>query len=252
MRYHRSGTRLRHNAQCARYPEVVENPSFQRARSPENKRQRATALVDAARSLALEVGAASVTLTAVADRAGVHHSAMRRYFSSHKEILLQLAAEGWTQWSDTVADTLRDRAPAPPAAVAEAMANALAADPLFCDLLANVPLHLEHDVDVEHVAEFKGVSRSAVTALVTTIRNALPGLTQTAALDLVTSANATAATLWQVAHPPEALAEVYRSDPDISPAWAMDFLPTLTRLLTATCIGLLAAETTADPGEPER
>jgi hypothetical protein len=53
-----------------------------------------------------------VTSTAVADRAGVHHSAVRRYLS--------------------------------PARVVETLANGLAADPLFCDLLTNV--HLEHEV----------------------------------------------------------------------------------------------------------
>lgn len=56
------------------------------------------ALVEAARSLALDSGVASVTLTDVASRAGVHHSAVLRYFTSHKEMLLQLAAEGWVQW----------------------------------------------------------------------------------------------------------------------------------------------------------
>jgi len=44
------------------------------------KRQPAAALVEAARSLALETGVAWVTLTAVANRAGVHYSAVRRHF----------------------------------------------------------------------------------------------------------------------------------------------------------------------------
>lgn len=41
------------------------------------KRQSAAAIVEAARSLALETGVASVTLTGVANRAGVHYSAVR-------------------------------------------------------------------------------------------------------------------------------------------------------------------------------
>ena len=68
--------------------------------------QRAAALVEAARSLALESGVASVTLTDVASRAGVHYSAVRRYFTSHKEVLLNLAAEGWARFSDTVCASL--------------------------------------------------------------------------------------------------------------------------------------------------
>jgi hypothetical protein len=59
----------------------------------------------------------------------------------------------------------------------------------------------------------------------------------------VTAANTLAATLWQVAHPPQALARAYTKDHTIAPTWALDFVPTLTRLLTATCFGLLAQPT---------
>ena len=46
-----------------RYPPAVTQLTFQRART-EHKRQRAAAIVEAARSLALEAGVASVTLAA--------------------------------------------------------------------------------------------------------------------------------------------------------------------------------------------
>ena len=136
--------------------------TFQRARTEDKKRQRATALIEAARSLALESGVASVTLTDVASRAGVHHSAVRRYFTSHKEVLLHLAAEGWGRFSDTVCESLREPGPTSPARVAEALANGLAADPLFCDLLANLHIHLEHEVELERVLGFKQISTAAV------------------------------------------------------------------------------------------
>lgn len=226
----------------------VTNLSFRRARSAGNKRQRTSDLVEAARSLALETGVASVTLTAIADRAGVHHSAMRRYFPSHKDVLLHLAAEGWTRWAATVCGMLRDRAPATASTVAEVLAGGLDADPLFCDLLANVPLHLEHDVAVERVAEFKRISHAAVMSMADAIGNALPGLRPGGALDIITAANGLAATLWQVAHPPEALARAYDQDRAIAPSWALDFAPTLTRLLTATCIGLLTETTESEAG----
>ena len=150
--------------------------SFQRARSDDKKRQRAAALVEAARSLALESGVASVTLTDVASRAGVHYSAVRRYFTSHKEVLLHRAAEGWARFSDTVCESLGEPGPMSPARVAEALAQGLAADPLFCDLLANLHLHLEHEVDLEQVLGFKQISNAAVLSLTDTIENALPAL----------------------------------------------------------------------------
>ena len=91
---------------CALSSRRWRSSRFQRARTEEKKRQRAAALVEAARSLALESGVASVTLTDVASRAGVHYSAVRRYFTSHKEVLLHLAAEGWARFSDTVCEKL--------------------------------------------------------------------------------------------------------------------------------------------------
>jgi hypothetical protein len=135
--------------------------------------------------------------------------------------------------------------------VAEVLATGLDADPLFCDLLANVPLHLEHDVDIERVDTFKRVSHAAVVSMAGAIDNALPGVGPRGGLDVVTAANALAATLWQVAHPPEALARAYAEDRTIAPDWALDFVPTLTRLLTATCVGLVAqasnSETLSSP-----
>ena len=168
-----------------RYPRPVAQLTFQRARTEENKRQRAAALVEAARSLAVETGVASVTLTAVASRAGIHYSAVRRYFTSHKEVLLHLAAEGWVRWSNTVCEDLSRTGAMSPARVAETLANGLAADPLFCDLLANLHLHLEHEVDIERVVEIRRTIAAAAIALADAIERALPVLGRSGAFDIV-------------------------------------------------------------------
>lgn len=214
--------------------------TFQRARTEEKKRQRATALVEAVRSIALETGVASVTLTAVANRAGVHYSAVRRYFTSHKEVLLHLAAEGWMRWSDTVVQKLREPGPMSPSRVAETLADGLAADPLFCDLLANLHLHLEHEVDLERVIEVKWISTDAVIALADAIEHALPGLERSDAFDILLAAHSLAASLWQIARPPEGMADALAGEPEVPPDWNLDFASTLSRLLTASCLGLIS------------
>jgi AcrR family transcriptional regulator len=217
----------------------MSSRSFQRARSAESKEQRARSLVDAARSIAVEKGVAAVTLTEIADRAGVHHSAMRRYFPSHKDILLRLAAEGWNRWADRVSAALDGRHAAP-AELGLVLTDTLVADPLFCDLLANVPLHLEHEVATDHVVEFKRVSRDAVLRIADAIGVAAPYLGQDRALDVVTAANALAATLWQVTHPAAGLREAFEAEPGLSLVPPRDFQATLARLLAATCEGLAA------------
>ena len=182
-----------------RYSRAVPQLTFQRARTEDKKRQRATALIEAARSLALESGVASVTLTDVASRAGVHHSAVRRY--SRKKNL--------------------------------------AADPLFCDLLANLHVHLEHEVELERVLGFKQISTAAVLALTDAIENALPGLGRAGAFDVLLAAYSLAAPLWQMANPPKSLADAYAERTDVPPDWNIDFTAALTRLITATCVGLM-------------
>ena len=213
--------------------------SFQRARSDDKKRQRAAALVEAARSLALESGVASVTLTDVASRAGVHYSAVRRYFTSHKEVLLHLAAEGWARFSHTVCENLGEPGPMSPARVADALADGLAADPLFCDLLANLHLHLEHEVALEQVLEFKEISNAAVISLTDAIENALPALGRSRAFDVLLASYSLAAPLWQMANPPKRLADAYANRTDVPPDWKIDFTAALSRLITAVCIGLM-------------
>lgn len=223
-----------------RYPLAVAQRTFQRARTEEKKRQRAAALVEAARWLALQNGVASVTLTAVASRAGIHYSAVRRYYTSHKEVLLHLAAEGWVRWSDTVCAALSEPGPMSPSRVAETLATGLAADPLFCDLLANLHLHLEHEVKIDRVIEVKRVSTAAVMSIADAIEQALPELGRSGALDVLLAAYSLAAPLWQIAHPPQGLSDAYAEETEVPPDWNIDFVAALTRLLTATCIGLIA------------
>ncbi|OBK25007.1 transcriptional regulator [Mycobacterium asiaticum] len=211
--------------------------AFRRARTEENKRQRAAALVEAARELAIETGVASVTLTAVASRAGIHYSAVRRYFTSHKEVLLHLAAEGWVKWSGTVCEKLSEPELSP-AQVAEVLANGLAADPLFCDLLANLHLHLEHEVEIERVIEIRRTISAAAIAIADAIERALPVLGRSGSFDVLIAAYSLAAAFWQIANPPAKISDVYEEEPEVlPPEWNIEFGPALTRVLSATCIG---------------
>jgi hypothetical protein len=129
-----------------------------------------------------------------------------------------------------------------PSRVADALADGLAADPLFCDLLANLHLHLEHEVGIGRVLEVKQISTAAVMSLADAIEDALPGLGRAGAYDVILAAYSLAAPLWQVANPPKRLAEAYAEAEatDLPPDWNIDFTAALTRLIRATCAGLSA------------
>lgn len=130
------------------------------------------------------------------------------------------------------------------------MAGTLAADPLFCDLLANVPLHFEHEVATARVVEFKTASRDAVLRIAEAVSTAAPSLGQSRSVDVITAANALAATLWQVTHPAAGLRAAIQADPELALVPPDDFQGPLTRLLAATCEGLASQRPYAsDQGE---
>ena len=213
--------------------------TFQRARTEENKRRRAAALVEAARSLAVETGVASVTLTAVAGRAGIHYSAVRRYFTSHKEVLLHLAAEGWVRWSETVCEKLAEPGPMSPSRVAETLANGLVADPLFCDLLANLHLHLEHEVHIDTCRRNPADHRRGRDLTGGRDRACATRARALGCLRHLDSRVLVGGRFLADRQPPgAAIGRLRRGTGRLAARVEIDFASALTRVLTATCIGL--------------
>jgi hypothetical protein len=107
-----------------------------------------------------------------------------------------------------------------PSRVSETLASGLAADPLFCDLLANLHLHLEHEVDLDRVVEIGRSSAAAVMSLAEAIEHALPPLGRSGALDILLppiAAYSLAAPLWQIAHPPQGLTDACAEEPEVLP-----------------------------------
>src|ERR1700734_1837009 len=114
----------------------MASPTFQRARSAENKAQRREAILTAAAQLAARDGVRQVTLTDIAAAVGMHKSAMLRYFETREQIFLTLTATGWVDWSDALCAELAELTPDAPAdRIAAAIARSLVSRPIFCDLL---------------------------------------------------------------------------------------------------------------------
>jgi AcrR family transcriptional regulator len=201
----------------------------------EHKEQRAEALLDAARELARAKGVREVTLTAIATVAGVHVSAVRRYFESREDIFLRLAAAGWVEWVGAVeAEVGAGRE------LAEVVAVTLADRGLFCDLLGHVQVSFEREVTLESVWDFKLKAVAQADRLAGVCRRAVPGLGEEGARDLVSAIVALAGATWQAAHPPVILAGLYEGDTRLAHA-AVDFVPKLRRLVRIFVAGVLSA-----------
>ncbi|MHA6757509.1 TetR/AcrR family transcriptional regulator [Streptacidiphilus sp. PAMC 29251] len=215
----------------------MTTPEFQRARSPEAKRLREAAILDAARALGAEHGIRQVTLTDIAARAGMHKSALLRYFETREEIFLRLTAAGWQEWSPALAARLRAITEPGPETVAQAFAVTLAQRGMFCDLLAQAPLNLERNVSVEAVRDFKLATLAARQDIFAALDERLPALDRDDSLDLIATAVALAGAFWQIATPGPKIAALYRSDPRLAHA-VVEVEPRLTRILTATIKGM--------------
>lgn len=208
---------------------------FRRARSAAAKSQREGDILAAARRLAAEGGVRSVTLTDIAAEIGMHKSALLRYYETREQIFLVLAGQAWREWSAAL--RLRSQAVAQhdAAAVAGLLAETLVARPVFCDLLAHVPLHLERNVSVEQLRVFKLVALDEVGAICAVL-GPLLGLEREQAIGIVSTATSMAGALWQMATPDEPVRRLYRAEPRLSHA-IIDVEARLRETLLALIVG---------------
>lgn len=209
----------------------------ERARSAEDKAERAEALLCAAEELAIELGGVRfITVQAVTERAGMHRTGVRRYFSSREELLISLTEREWRKWRDAVVAVVRDAGSLGPAEVAAVVADTIAGRPVFCDLLTHVTLSLEGDVTEERARQYKTEAFAAHDDIIRTLVTAST-MTSDQLGALLAATLALAANGWQVSHPTPSLAALYEK----VPAWghvAFDFTPRLHLLLRALAIGL--------------
>ena len=146
------------------------------------------------------------------------------------------------RWSGTVCGRLREPGPMSPARVAEKLANGRRR-PVFCDLLANLHLHLEDEVDLDRAVQIRRTSAAAVMSLADAIEQALSPLGARAH-----STSFVPPTHWRplCGRSPtrrQGLTDAYAGEPTVPPEWNLDSTSALTRPLTATCVGLLADST---------
>jgi AcrR family transcriptional regulator len=222
---------------------MTADMSFQRARRPEQKQQRQDDILAAARQLALARGVRNVTLTDIADRTGLHKSALLRYFETREQIFLELAAQCWRDWTAALAAGLTG--PAAAGQVAQVVARSFADRPLLCDLIAHTPLNLERHVSLAVVRRYKLTSLGAVAEAARLLQVARPELTEAECTEFIAALASLAGALWQVANPPAALADFFAADPELAGA-CVDLEPRLRRAAEILLAGLVPSRKDVD------
>jgi AcrR family transcriptional regulator len=83
------------------------SPRIQAATVVEQRQMRQRQLIDAALSIALESGAANITVAAVAKRAGLARSSMYEYFSSSADLIADLVIEELALYQKRLAQAVK-------------------------------------------------------------------------------------------------------------------------------------------------
>jgi AcrR family transcriptional regulator len=212
---------------------------FQRARRPEQKRQRELAILKAARELALREGVRSISLADIAGEVGMHKTALLRYFETREEIYLRIAIEAWQDWVQAIEVELKSLPDDDVGGVAVAFARTLNVRPLLCDLLTHMALNLERNVSMDTLLNFKGTIFTAVKRIASSVRIVLPDLTEPDAIDLVGAVSVIAGALWPVINPPRPLQQLYREHPELVHGY-QEFIPTIARFAETLILGMHA------------
>jgi AcrR family transcriptional regulator len=231
--------------------------TFLRARRPEQKLRRQDAILGAARDLALRDGVRNVSLADIAARVGIHKSALLRYFETREQIFLELTAEAWRDWAQALHArldaagsarldaTAGSAVPGSAGLVAGVLAHSFGDRPLLCDLIAHTPLNLERNVSPETVRRYKMTSLGVVNEAAALVQRVMPELTLAETTEFVATLASLAGSLWQIANPGAALAELYASDPALAQA-CVDLTPRLRRTAEILLAGLIPSRSPAE------
>ncbi|MEM9071605.1 MAG: TetR family transcriptional regulator [Myxococcota bacterium] len=189
---------------------------FQRARRPEHKEERRSALLRAAAELLDAAGIDGVTLSAIAKKAGVSKSNLYTYFESREDLLLTVLL---ARWKEAVEEAEVGLAPFAgcddPARVAQILAAGYLARPQLCALSSVLSSVLEQNVSEERIVAFKRASLILGVRLTNMLSVALPSLPFDRCAWVLRPMFAVVAGLWPVSQPPPAVARAL-TRPDLA------------------------------------
>ena len=181
---------------------------WKRARSPEQKEQRRTAILAAATELFETKGLEKASLNAIAKRAGFCKANVYHYFESREEIFLHLVLDDYRDWAGAV-----ERALAPLAggddeqAVARELVASMVDRPRLASLAGSMTTVLEKNVSTDVVVWFKTSLTEVALRLANAIQVAMPGLTMEGTQRFLMMSQLMVAGMWPAAHPPAAVRE---------------------------------------------
>ena len=216
-----------------------EKKTWQRARSPEQRRERIDAILAAAGHLLDRGGVEATGLNAIARETGLSKPGLYGYFESREAMLLELCLAEIESWSTTFTRRLRRYAGSGDVSVvARVFADVLAKHPRLCVLLVSLATVLEQNVTAETAEEFKGAFLEHARPAVEAMASVLPALAWDGAFRAFGTLMMSASGLYPHAHPSPVVEEVL-AKPELA-CMAFEFRPAMEDLARAYLLGLTA------------
>ena len=214
--------------------------TFQRARSPEQRDARRTAILTTAAAMLAELSVAQLSLNELARRVGLAKSNVLRYFESREAVLLDLLDAELVGWLAALeAEPVPDGDTAARIEhFAARLAGSLQERPVLCDLIGAQVTVLEHNVSTEVAARHKRAAIAHAHTLAALANRAVPALGDRAAWEFSAATSLTAGALWAYSRPSPAVLAVYAAEPELA-AFRIDFAETLAEVLALLATGLV-------------
>lgn len=175
--------------------------SWQRARSPEQKAERIDAILDAAGALFDSNALNEISMTSLADKAGMGKASLYSYFGSKEEVFLSLfrrEGDAWLLDQEQALGRLR----APDATrVARCIAKVSVKHRRLCYLATLLHAILEENTPCEALLAFKLDMREPLFRFAAAVRKALPSVSARDAQTLFIQHHALLVGLWPFANP---------------------------------------------------
>lgn len=209
---------------------------FQRARKPAEKEQRRAVILRTALRLARRDGPLALSLNELAREAGITKSNVYRYFESREEILFRIYLLELDELVGQLETLFARRTKI--ATVADELARAFLARPLFCQILGMLASIVEHNISAAAIVSCKREMVVHLARVAPVFHRALPWLRPEDNFWIAQTIASYVASLWPATHPSPAAAEALRQ-PDL--AWMKpDAESALRRFIEVTLTGLQA------------
>ena len=186
--------------------------AWQRARNPNQKAERMTAILASAAGLFDQQELSEISMRDIAECADLSKASLYSYFKTKEEVFAVLFLQECRSWLNGV-ETKLARLRSPNAQrVAKILTDVIKDELRFCRLTVVLASVLERNLSKEFIQDFKTELNSGLADVVTALQRVFPDMTDQAGTAFVYQHQAMIAGLWPITHPVPLVAEVLAQD----------------------------------------